>query len=82
VPVLQDRDIFAKKLMEIGEPIATSISAVTVKEALAAGEKIGCVSARPDRSLSLTARSQLPRHRPRCLLARWPGLRCGARRDG
>ena len=40
----QDRDIFCKKLIEINEPIATSLSAVTVEEALAAGESIGCAS--------------------------------------
>lgn len=37
----EDRDIFAKKLVEIGEKIATSVAANTTDDALAAAESIG-----------------------------------------
>ncbi|KAJ3122426.1 hypothetical protein HK098_002832 [Nowakowskiella sp. JEL0407] len=41
IEVTEDRELFAQKMLEIGEKCAQSSSAVSVEEAVAAGRKIG-----------------------------------------
>jgi carbamoyl-phosphate synthase/aspartate carbamoyltransferase len=41
IEITEDRDLFSQALSEIGEKMATSVSAVNIDEAMAAGKKIG-----------------------------------------